>query len=90
MRQVMEERLDMVPVNKQVGFFSDAYCLEWTYAKAKMILNQLSVVLAAKVEYGQYTRNDALVVARAILYETSKELLGMRPAEARGEIPLLS
>ena len=70
MRPVMEERLDMVPVNKQVGFFSDAYCLEWTYAKARMILNQLSVVLAAKIEYGQYTRNDALAVAQAILYET--------------------
>jgi len=81
MRQVMEERLDMVPVNKQVGFFSDAYCLEWTYAKAKMILNQLSVVLATKIEYGQYTRNDALAVARAILYDTAYDLLGMRPAE---------
>ena len=55
-----------------------------------MILNQLSVVLAAKVEYGQYTRNDALAVARAILFETSKDLLGMRPAEAPGEIALLS
>jgi len=47
-------------------------------------LNQLSIVLAAKVEYGQYTRNDALAVARAILYETSKELLGMQPAQAPG------
>jgi hypothetical protein len=82
MRQVMEERLDMVPVNKQVGFFSDAYCLEWTYAKARIILNQLAAVLAAKVEYGQYTRDDALAVARAILYETSYELCGMRPAQA--------
>src|SRR4051812_36487309 len=33
-RQVMNERLDMVPLNKQIGFFSDAYCVEWTYAKA--------------------------------------------------------
>ena len=32
-RQVIEERLDMLPVNKQVGFFSDAYCVEWAYAK---------------------------------------------------------
>jgi hypothetical protein len=73
----------MVPVNKQVGFFSDAYCLEWTYAKARIILNQLAVVLAAKVEYGQYTRDNALAVARAILYDTSYELCGMRPAQAR-------
>ena len=83
MRPVMEERLDLVPVNKQVGYFSDAYCLEWTYAKARMILNQLSVVLATKIEYGQYTRQDALAVARTILYDTAYELGGMRPAEGR-------
>jgi hypothetical protein len=81
MRQVMEERLDMVLVNKQVGFFSHAHCLEWTYAKARMTLNQLSVVLAAKIGYGQYTCNDALTVARAILHETPYELLGMRLAD---------
>jgi hypothetical protein len=45
--------------------------------------DQLSLVLAAEIEYGQYTRNDALAVARAILYQTPYELLGMRPAEAQ-------
>ncbi len=80
MKQVMEERLDMVPLNKQVGFFSDAYCLEWTYGKARIVCNQLAAVLAEKVECGQYTRNDALAVARSILYETPQELLGMQPA----------
>lgn len=79
MRQVMEERLDMLPVNKQVGFFSDAYCIEWAYAKAKIVMRQLSVVLAEKVDRGEYTRNDALSVAKAILYETPQELLGMQP-----------
>jgi hypothetical protein len=80
MRQVMEERLDMLPVNKQVGFFSDAYCLEWAYAKAKIVTRQLSAVLAGKVERGEYTRDDALSVAKSILYETPQELLGMQPA----------
>lgn len=77
MRQVMEERLDMLPLNKQVGFFSDAYCLEWTYGKARIVCNQLAVVLAGKVEQGQYTREDALSIARSILYETPQEF-GMR------------
>jgi hypothetical protein len=81
-RQVMEERLDMLPTNKQVGFFSDAYCLEWTYGKSKIVLNQLAAVLADKVATGQYSKNEALRVAQAILYETPQELLGMRPAEA--------
>ena len=31
-RQVIGERLDMLPLNKQIGFFSDAYCVEWSYA----------------------------------------------------------
>ena len=80
MRQVMEERLDMLPLNKQVGFFSDAYCLEWTYGKSKIVLSQLAAVLADKVAMGQYSHDEALRVARAILYETPRELLGMRPA----------
>ena len=44
-RQVMEERLDMLPANKQIGFFSDAYCVEWSYAKD----NNLSI---AQVDNG--------------------------------------
>jgi hypothetical protein len=79
-RQVMEERLDMLPVNKQVGFFSDAYCIEWTYGKIRLVLKQLAVVLAGKIEQGQYSRRDVLDVARAILYETPQSLLGMKPA----------
>ena len=82
MRQVMEERLDMLPLNKQVGFFSDAYCLEWTYGKSKIVLNQLAVVLAGKVGTGEYTKDEALGVAQAILNETPQELLGMQPAAA--------
>jgi glucuronate isomerase len=79
-RQIMDERLDMLPVNKQVGFFSDAYCVEWTYAKARLVLKQLAAVLAQRIEQGQYTRDDALAVAKAILYETPQSLLGMKPA----------
>jgi len=79
-RQVMDERLDMLPVNKQVGFFSDAYCVEWTYAKARLVLKQLAAVLAQRIEQGQYSREDALAIAQAILYETPQTLLGMKPA----------
>lgn len=78
-RQVMEERLDMVPTNKQVGFFSDAYCVEWTYGKALLVRKQMAQVLAQKIEQGQYTFDEALDVARAVLYETPQTLLGMQP-----------
>jgi hypothetical protein len=78
-RQVIAERLDMLPVNKQVGFFSDAYCVEWTYAKAVIVRKQMARVLADKIEQGQYTMDDALAIARAILYESPQVLLGMTP-----------
>ena len=83
MRQVMEERLDMVASNKQIGFFSDAYCVEWAYAKAKMVLNQLAMVLAQKVTQGQYTRNDAAQIAKVILFDSPRDLLGVQPMSAR-------
>jgi glucuronate isomerase len=78
-RQVIAERLDMLPVNKQAGFFSDAYCVEWVYGKACMARKQLARVLAEKIIQGQYTRDDALGIARSILYESPQTLLGMTP-----------
>lgn len=77
-RQVMAERLDMLPVNKQVGFFSDAYCVEWIYGKTVLIRKQLARVLADKIDAGQYTLNDAVAIARSILFESPQTLLGMK------------
>src|SRR5207245_1685273 len=80
-RQVMAERLDMLPTNRQVGFFSDAYCVEWTYAKAILVRKQMARVLAEKIEQGQFSRDDALAIARAVLYESPQSLLGMKPRQ---------
>jgi hypothetical protein len=78
-RQVMEERLDMLPVNKQIGFFSDAYAIEWTYAKSVLVRNLLAQVLAQKVHQGQYTCDGALATAKAILYDAPQQLTHMVP-----------
>jgi hypothetical protein len=78
-RQVMSERLDMLPANRQVGFFSDAYCAEWVYGKAAIVRRCLAQVLADRVELGQYTRADALAFARAMFYEAPQSLLGFVP-----------
>jgi glucuronate isomerase len=78
-RQVMSERLDMLPVNKQVGFFSDAYCVEWTYAKVVLVRRIMAQVFSQKIEQGQYSQGEALSIARAILYESPQSLLNMRP-----------
>ena len=81
MRQVMEERLDMLAINKQAGFFSDAYCIEWAYAKSVMVRNQLAQVMAQKVAQGQYSQDQAVEIAHAILFDTPQTLLGMTPAK---------
>jgi hypothetical protein len=80
MRQILDERLDMLPLNKQIAFFTDAYCVDWSYAKAVIIRKQLARVLAGKVELGQYTFDDAVAVARAICFDSARRLLGMQPA----------
>lgn len=76
-RQVMEERLDMLPLNKQVGFFSDAYCADWAYGKAMLVRKFLADVLADKIRIGQYTFDDAVAIAKSILYETPRDLFRM-------------
>jgi hypothetical protein len=78
-QQVMGERLDMLPTNKQIGFFSDAYCVEWTYAKAIMVRKQMAAVLARKVQQAQYSIEEAKEIATAILYESPQDLLRMAP-----------
>jgi glucuronate isomerase len=78
-RQVMEERLDMLPSNRQVGFFSDAYCVDWSYAKRVLVTKLAAEVLAHKIEAGQYTKNDALAIAQSVFHDSAVELLGMKP-----------
>jgi hypothetical protein len=76
-RQIMDERLDMLPTNKQMGFFSDAYTVEWAYAKSMMVRRMMAETLAPRVERGQYTEEEALAVAGAVLYEAPQWALGM-------------
>ena len=69
-----------LPTNKQVGFFSDAYCVEWAYAKAVIVRRALADVLAGKVKQGQYDLGLAVDIAREILFEAPQTLLSMVPA----------
>jgi hypothetical protein len=71
-QQVMAERLEMLPTNKMMGFFSDAYCLDWAFGKALLVRKMMAKVLAQKTLDGQYTREDALRVARAVLFEIGR------------------
>jgi glucuronate isomerase len=78
-RQVIAERLEMLPLNKQIGFFSDAYCVEWTYGKMLLVRKLLAGVLADKIALGQYTFEDAVGIAREMLFQTPQSLLKIEP-----------
>jgi hypothetical protein len=82
-RQVFSERLDSLPVNKQVGFVSDAYSVEWSYATAILVRKQMAEVFAEKIAQGQYDIEQALWVAREILFESPQSLLRMTPESGR-------
>ena len=78
-RQVISERLDMLPLNQQIGFFSDAYCVEWAYAKTVLVRKQWARVLADRIIQGQYTHNDARLIAHSVFYDSPQTLLKMVP-----------
>jgi hypothetical protein len=78
--RVMSERLDMLSSSRQVGFFSDAYTLEWSYAKSRIVLAAMSRVLAQKVARGQYDKALAVSTAWSVLFDSPRQLLGMQPA----------
>lgn len=77
-QRVLDERLDLLPTNKQMGFFSDAYTLEWAYAKAVMVRRQMAEVLARRIQRGQYSEEEALQVAGQVFYEAPQWALGMQ------------
>ncbi|MBD3314237.1 MAG: hypothetical protein GF344_00490 [Chitinivibrionales bacterium] len=68
-------RLDMVPTSRLMGFFSDAHCVDWIYARIRMAQRVLSQVLAERIERKFYSFDQAIDVARAIMNGTPKRLL---------------
>ncbi len=74
MHRCWQRRIDMVPWTGLCGFFSDAYCLEWQYARLKMTRQVLANLLAERVTMGFFTADRAIELARQILFETPKKI----------------
>ena len=74
MQAAWHRRLDMVPTSRLCGFFSDGYCVDWIFARVRTTQRVLANVLAEKIERGFYTPDQALRVAREILFETPRRL----------------
>ena len=74
MHAAWHRRLDMVPVNRLCGFFSDGYCVDYIYGRLRMTQRVLANVLAEKIERGFCTRGQAVQIARDLLFETPRQL----------------
>ena len=80
-RECIRERLEMIPVVKLNGLFSDSYYCEWTVAKVAVYTRALAECLAQKVEQTYFSEDQALWVARRLLYENPIEHFGLTIAE---------
>ena len=86
-RKAMEIRLDIVPANKVIAFFSDAYHAEWCYPKLKLVKRLFGDVLAARVAEGALTPEIALSLVRETFYDNPKRIYGV-DARKEGQSPI--
>ena len=71
--RTIEERLQVLPMNRPIGFMSDAYSTEWFYGKLSAVRFALSRVLSQMIEEGVYTEELALKIAKRWLYDNPKK-----------------
>ena len=67
----------MVPLNKIVGFFSDAYHSEWCYPKLRLVKEVLGDILVERVQRGWYTPALACDIVEKLLHENPKRIYGL-------------
>ncbi len=73
-RKSLETRLDIVPMTKIVGYFSDAYHCEWCYPKLKMVKLVMEDILVDRVERGWYDLDLAIEVIDRLFYANVKAI----------------
>jgi glucuronate isomerase len=77
-KQFLRERLQILPRNKSNGFFSDAYVVEWSYAKSIMVRLQVATVLAEMVDDGYITMDLAKELAVDLLNRNPRNLYKLK------------
>jgi glucuronate isomerase len=71
-------RLQAVPKTKQIGYYSDAYKLEFILPKYNMYRRILAKVLADDfVRPGNYTETEAIALARLLLRENTQRIFNV-------------
>ncbi len=77
-RAALDQWIDMVPVNKIIGFGGD-YCkpVEKIYGHLLMAKEDIAAVLGRRVDAGLLSLDEAAGLARGFLYENPKALYGL-------------
>jgi len=72
----LRRRLDVVPAPKLIGYYSDAYCVEFILPKFGMYKYELAVALAERMERSRthpntepMSEDDALELGQALLID---------------------
>ena len=81
-RRIIDERLDCVPMWKVCGFFSDAYNVEWSYAKWQLVRRELASAFSDRIARGRMSREDAREIARHWLWENPARVYGIDVRDA--------
>ncbi len=72
-RAALAEWLDMVPNTKIFGFGGDYRIVEKVYGHLKMARQNIARVLADKVQEGSFSRAEASLVARRLMFDNPNE-----------------
>lgn len=67
--QALDDFLDAVPYNKISAFGGDYLLVDGVYGHLYMARQNVSRVLAKKVEYGVFPLDKALDIAKALFYD---------------------
>jgi glucuronate isomerase len=73
-KKQLRERLEMLPLSKVNGFFSDAHHVEWIYGMCRLYKKQLASTLAEMVAEDYLEEEQAVEIAKTLLYENPKRM----------------
>lgn len=76
-RNILDEWLDLIPANKILAFGGDYRFVEGIYAHACIARENVSRVLADRVDRGDQTMDEAKYIAERILRLNARELFGI-------------
>jgi hypothetical protein len=73
-RKSIENRLDIVPVSKIIGFFSDAYHCEWCWPNLRLVKQIMGEVLFDHVSRDMYDMGTAMSIIPTVFHDAPKEI----------------